>query len=78
MTQMAPEIAAVIGLVIAAAVLAVLHTLAAGVRDQTRIHQTQVKAARLRAQFKKRLAEQEGIIVVDEAPPEVVELRPIA
>ncbi len=60
----------VIGLIIVAAALAVLHALSSAVRHEIMLHDLKARTARLRAQYRKRLAEAEQgeVLEVDEAP----------
>lgn len=68
-----PDIAWIaIGLIILAAALAVLNTLGTAVRNELMVIDLRAKTARLRTQYRKRLAEAEDqeVIEVGEAEPE--------
>ncbi len=63
-----------IGAVIASAALAMLHALASAVRNEHLVQELRAKTAKLRSQYRKRLAEDAGedVLIVDEAPVEPV------
>ena len=60
-----------IGCIAAASTLAVLHALGSMIQTELQATELKLKVARLRTQYRRRLAQAEGqdVIVVDEAPP---------
>lgn len=60
-----------VGFIALASALAILHTLGAAIQNEQRTQDLRARVARLRSQYRKRLAEaqDQDILIVDEAPP---------